>query len=150
MKEQHILFCHEYQKDFNGTRAAIRAGYSERSAPTTAARLVKRADVQEVFAKAHDARMGDLKGTRDEAVALCWTHIRRGGKDAASWMEKLIRVQGWSTESVRLQAITLPAPSFSRPDEIPGLPPTLLPGCNSVASEFSDVPKVLESKGQIG
>lgn len=38
-------FCEEYIIDYNGTKAAIRAGYSEESARTAAWRLLKNDDV---------------------------------------------------------------------------------------------------------
>ena len=50
-----ITFCVEYQIDSNGTQAAIRAGYSERSARTQAARLLAndnvKAYLKELFAE---------------------------------------------------------------------------------------------------
>ena len=39
------LFCHEYCKDQNGKQAAIRAGYSERTATSQAARLLTKGHV---------------------------------------------------------------------------------------------------------
>jgi len=49
---QHMLFAMEYVKDFNGTRAAERAGYkgSDPSLGVTASRLLKYAKVQEKIA----------------------------------------------------------------------------------------------------
>lgn len=38
-------FVWEYEMDWNGTRAAIRAGYGEKSAAVTASRLLKNANV---------------------------------------------------------------------------------------------------------
>lgn len=38
-------FCAEFLKDFNGTQAAIRAGYAVKGAPTQATRMLKRANV---------------------------------------------------------------------------------------------------------
>ena len=43
--EKHTLFCLEYLKDFNGTQAAIRAGYSEKSAYSQAHDLLKKPEV---------------------------------------------------------------------------------------------------------
>lgn len=37
---QQLLFCQEYIKDMNGTKAAIRAGYAEKSAVNQASRLL--------------------------------------------------------------------------------------------------------------
>lgn len=39
-------FCHEYVVDFNGTQAAIRAGYSDKGASVTANRLLSNAMIQ--------------------------------------------------------------------------------------------------------
>ena len=44
-------FIDEYLLDHNGTAAAVRAGYSVRSAPVTASRLLRKANVVEVLAK---------------------------------------------------------------------------------------------------
>ena len=41
------LFCKEYIIDFNGTQAAIRAGYSEKSAPESASENLRKSNVQE-------------------------------------------------------------------------------------------------------
>ena len=49
---RHDIFCREYIIDLNGTRAAIAAGYEERSAHVTASRLLKNAKVK--------ARLGEL------------------------------------------------------------------------------------------
>lgn len=38
-------FCHEYILDYNGTQAAKRAGYSEKSAYSQAGRLLKNAEI---------------------------------------------------------------------------------------------------------
>lgn len=43
---KRAAFVREYLKDFNGTQAAIRAGYSERAAKQEASRLLTNADVQ--------------------------------------------------------------------------------------------------------
>lgn len=42
---KHERFCQEYIIDYNGTQAAIRAGYSEASAKQTAYKLQKRDDI---------------------------------------------------------------------------------------------------------
>lgn len=42
---KHERFCQEYIIDYNGTQAAIRAGYSDASAKQTAYKLQKRDDI---------------------------------------------------------------------------------------------------------
>ncbi len=64
MKElsaKHILFCHEYVIDNNATRAAIAAGYSERSAGTTGSRLLKDADIKKLIDELRGKRLEELK-----------------------------------------------------------------------------------------
>jgi phage terminase small subunit len=43
-------FCQEYPKDFNATQAAIRSGYSAKTAKQQGSRLLSRVDVQEKLA----------------------------------------------------------------------------------------------------
>ena len=43
---KQLLFCLEYLKDFNGTQAAIRAGYSKKTANQQAARLLANVNIQ--------------------------------------------------------------------------------------------------------
>lgn len=45
MTEKQINFCREYVKDYNGTQAAIRAGYSEKTAAVKASQLLKNKDI---------------------------------------------------------------------------------------------------------
>ncbi len=54
-------FCQEYVIDYNGTQAAIRAGYSKKSAKQQASRLLTIADIL--------ARVRELQG--EQAARLC-------------------------------------------------------------------------------
>ena len=45
LNERQNKFCLEYLKDFNATQAAKRAGYSERSAKVTAAKMLTNANL---------------------------------------------------------------------------------------------------------
>lgn len=45
--ERYDVFARQYAIDFNGTRAAIEAGFSEKSAAATASKLLKNAKIQE-------------------------------------------------------------------------------------------------------
>ncbi|WP_312281894.1 terminase small subunit [Oscillibacter sp.] len=47
LKDQHVLFVFEYLRDFNGTQAAIRAGYEETSAASQAWKLLRRPEIKE-------------------------------------------------------------------------------------------------------
>ena len=56
------MFCREYIKDLNGTQAAIRAGYSEKTANRIASELLTKPDVQ--------ARVMELQSVRVEEVRI--------------------------------------------------------------------------------
>lgn len=65
MTKKEDAFVEQYFIErFNGTRAAIAAGYSARSAAVTASRLLRKANVSEAIAQ----RMADLKMTADEVL----------------------------------------------------------------------------------
>ncbi len=55
--EKRARFAQEYAKDLNATQAAIRAGYSPRSAPTTGSRLLSDAKVQEMIRNHHQPHL---------------------------------------------------------------------------------------------
>jgi phage terminase small subunit len=65
-------FAIEYTVDFNGTRAAIRAGYAESSAHVTASRLLKDA---KVLARIRE-RVAELTMSADEALLRLSQHAR--------------------------------------------------------------------------
>lgn len=44
-------FCHQFIVDSNGTRAAVRSGYTKSAAAVTANRLLKNPDVQDLIEK---------------------------------------------------------------------------------------------------
>lgn len=47
LTDKQIRFCEEYLVDMNGTQAAIRAGYSEKTANEQASRLLANVNIQE-------------------------------------------------------------------------------------------------------
>jgi phage terminase small subunit len=57
-------FINEYVKDFNATQAAIRAGYSEKSARSQGQRLLTNADISEEIAR----RIEEQTMTADEVL----------------------------------------------------------------------------------
>jgi len=69
LSHKQQAFVSEYLKDYNATQAAIRAGYSERSAAVTSSRMLRKANIL-------DAIQANIMG-RDEA-ALQITDIARG------------------------------------------------------------------------
>lgn len=57
LKRQQELFCQEYIVDYNGTQAAIRAGYKETSARKQASRLLTNEDI---LARVHELQKEQL------------------------------------------------------------------------------------------
>lgn len=62
LTDKQEMFCKEYLIDLNGTQAAIRAGYSERTARTTAAKLLAKGNIL--------ARVKELKDKRADELNL--------------------------------------------------------------------------------
>lgn len=63
------LFCREYLKDLNATQAAIRAGYSEKTAQVQSSRLLSNAMVQD--------RIAELKSERNEEMGIDAAYVLR-------------------------------------------------------------------------
>lgn len=61
LNDKQRLFVAEYLKDLNATQAAIRAGYSERSAKSQGQRLLTNDDIAAAIAAAKEERMKDVK-----------------------------------------------------------------------------------------
>jgi phage terminase small subunit len=63
LSDKQALFCREYIVDFNGAQAAIRAGYSPKSAKVTASRLLTDANVAVKLSELAKARMEEADVT---------------------------------------------------------------------------------------
>ena len=70
-------FCLEYIIDFNATQAAIRAGYSERTANRIASENLSKLDIQNCIAKLRESKEQDLIASADEVLQRL-TGILRG------------------------------------------------------------------------
>jgi phage terminase small subunit len=62
------LFIHEYLIDLNGTQAAIRAGYSKRTARITAAQLLAKPNIKKAVEVAIEKKISDLVMSREEIL----------------------------------------------------------------------------------
>jgi phage terminase small subunit len=74
LKQQ--MFCREYIVDLNGSRAAIRAGYAERSARITASKLLTNNNIQEFIQSLIQERIIGLSMNAD-AVLLGLADLAR-------------------------------------------------------------------------
>ena len=68
LTDKQELFCKEYIIDFNATRAAIAAGYSEKGARQTASDTLAKAYIQERLAQLMKARNKRTEITADRVV----------------------------------------------------------------------------------
>ena len=59
MTDKQAQFCAEYTKDFNATQAAIRAGYSEKTAYSIGQRLLKNVEIQQAMNEHRDRGIAD-------------------------------------------------------------------------------------------
>lgn len=69
LTDKQELFAREYLKDLNGTQAAIRAGYSEKTAQEQASRLLSNVMVQD--------RIAELKAERNEQIGVDAAYVLR-------------------------------------------------------------------------
>lgn len=69
LSDKQELFAREYLKDLNATQAAIRAGYSEKTARSQGNRLLTNVDIQD--------RISALKSVRNEQVQVDANYVLR-------------------------------------------------------------------------
>ncbi|AHF77911.1 Terminase small subunit [Sodalis praecaptivus] len=74
LTDKQEMFCREYLIDLNATQAAIRAGYSEKTANRIAAQLLSKLDIQN--------RIAQLKAERNEEIGI----------DAAYVLKRLVEI----------------------------------------------------------
>ena len=68
LTDKQKIFCKEYIKDFNATRAAIAAGYSKKGARQTASDTLAKAYIQEQINKLTTKRAERTQITADNVV----------------------------------------------------------------------------------
>ncbi|EKP1097166.1 terminase small subunit [Enterobacter hormaechei] len=69
---QQRLFVAEYLKDNNATQAAIRAGYSKKTAREQSSRLLSNVKVAQAIARQQKASIARTLGSADEILAQMW------------------------------------------------------------------------------
>ena len=74
-------FVEEYIKDLNATQAAIRAGYSEKTAGQQGFRLLKNVQIAKAIAKAHVKRSERVEVTQDFVLTGLIENYARAMKD---------------------------------------------------------------------
>lgn len=87
LSEKQRRFVREWLVDMNGTRAAVRAGYSEKSAANTASRLMKDPDVQAYRNELLKAKFDELGITRHSLEVEVYEMMQKckGGTPHMVW-----------------------------------------------------------------
>lgn len=75
INERQKAFCREYLIDFNGTQAAIRAGYSARSAKVTASRMLTYANVRTHIAELQAGIRAQADIDPDTVLRFLWAIV---------------------------------------------------------------------------
>lgn len=76
MTEKQKRFCDEYLIDLNATQAAIKAGYSSKSARAVASRLLTDANVKAYISDRMKEKEASLIATQDEVLRYLTSVIR--------------------------------------------------------------------------
>lgn len=90
LNEKQVMFCREFIVDYHQTKAAIRAGYSERSAYSIGNRLMKKAEIQERIAELEKERMKRLNISQDRVLYELACIALSNGADYAKIIEQLV------------------------------------------------------------
>ena len=91
LNEKQQRFADEYLIDLNATQAAIRAGYSKRTANEQGARLLANVSVQEYISKRMEEKEKDLIASQDEVLQTLTRVLRRQEKEFVVSSEKISR-----------------------------------------------------------
>lgn len=81
LTEKQKRFCDEYLVDLNGTQAAIRAGYSEKTAKQIAQQNLTKLDIQEYIKKRMAEKEDALIAKQDEVLQTLTRVLRRQEMD---------------------------------------------------------------------
>ena len=77
MTGKQLKFISEYTKDFNATQAAIRAGYSPKTAYSIGQELLKKAEIQQAMQEIKDSFIAD----RNERLKFWSATMRDSNED---------------------------------------------------------------------
>lgn len=90
-------FCEEYLIDLNATQAAIRAGYSPKTAEQTASRLLRNVKVQEYIAKRQKELSRSTEITQERVIKELALIAFSNNADYAHVVEKKMQVEAGGT-----------------------------------------------------
>lgn len=114
MTEKQKRFCDEYLVDLNGTQAAIRAGYSEKTARTIAAENLTKPNIRKYIDERMKEKEKELIADQDEVLKYL-TSVLRGMSQSeivvveniGDFTSEARRIQKAPDEKERLKAAEL-------------------------------------------
>lgn len=92
---RQAMFVREYLVDLNSTQAAIRAGYSERTAKQQGSRLLTNDDVQAAIAEAMKARATAVDISAEEVLRMLADEARADLADLYDDKGNLLPIRDW-------------------------------------------------------
>lgn len=93
LTDKQKRFCDEYLIDLNATQAAIRAGYSTKTAEQTASRLLRNVKVQEYIAKRQKELSRSTEITQERVIKELALIAFSNNADYAHVVEKKMQVE---------------------------------------------------------
>ena len=93
LTDKQKRFCDEYLIDLNATQAAIRAGYSPKTAEQTASRLLRNVKVQEYIAKRQKELSRSTEITQERVIKELALLAFSNNADYAHVVEKKMQVE---------------------------------------------------------
>lgn len=93
LTDKQKRFCDEYLIDLNATQAAIRAGYSPKTAEQTASRLLRNVKVQEYIAKRQKELSRSTEITQERVIKELALIAFSNNADYAHVVEKKMQVE---------------------------------------------------------
>ena len=88
LTEKQKRFCNEYLIDLNATQAAIRAGYSQKTARAIATENLSKPYIQEYLLDLMNQKNDDLIATQDEVLRYLTRVMRREEKESVVVVKK--------------------------------------------------------------
>ena len=80
MTDKQKLFCDEYLVDLNATKAAIRAGYSKKTAYSIGVENLKKPEIKKYIKKRMEEKENELIASQDEVLKYLTSVIRGESK----------------------------------------------------------------------
>ena len=147
LTDKQKAFVHEYMTDFCGTQAAIRAGYAEDRAASTASRLLRKPEIRAFRDVLMEERFEAVGITRYNLVLCVWEQylkctqkepVMEWDSEAHSWVHKgqwTYNVKG-ALKALEMLGKMLPGTAGKDDDTPAGLEALLMGGNMGGGREF--------------